>query len=65
MVKRIAPEPAALPAAMSGGVAHNGGVVRALGAALGCGIRVPPRPDTVGALGAARIARERAGGGGR
>jgi predicted CoA-substrate-specific enzyme activase len=61
LVKRIAPEPAALAVAMSGGVARNAGVVRALGATLGCAVRVPPRPDTVGALGAALIARERFG----
>ena len=46
--------------AMSGGVARNPGVVRALGEALGCTITVPAEPDTVGALGAALIARERA-----
>jgi predicted CoA-substrate-specific enzyme activase len=61
MVKRLAPDPAALAVAMSGGVAYNGGVVRALRDALGCAIAVPPRPDTVGALGAALIARERFG----
>jgi len=61
LVKRIAPDPAGLPVAMSGGVARNAGVVRALGAALGREVRVPPHPDTVGALGAALIARERFG----
>jgi len=60
MVKRIAPDLSGMPVAMSGGVAHNGGVVRALEAALGCAIVVPQAPDTVGALGAALIARERA-----
>jgi activator of 2-hydroxyglutaryl-CoA dehydratase len=34
-------------------------VVRALGQAFGTTISVPPKPDTVGALGAALIARER------
>ncbi|RJO63924.1 MAG: 2-hydroxyglutaryl-CoA dehydratase [Myxococcales bacterium] len=59
MVKRIAPDLNGLSVAMSGGVAHNGGVVRALNAALECQIAVPPKPDIVGALGAALIARER------
>jgi activator of 2-hydroxyglutaryl-CoA dehydratase len=44
---------------MSGGVAHNSGVIRALSNALECEIRRPPEPDTVGALGAALIARDR------
>ncbi|MBI5490116.1 MAG: 2-hydroxyglutaryl-CoA dehydratase [Deltaproteobacteria bacterium] len=61
MIKRIVPDPSGLPVAMSGGVAHNAGVVRALSAALGCEVRVPPRPDIVGAFGAALIARERFG----
>ena len=60
MVSRIAPDIASMKVAMSGGVAHHAGVVRALESALGCRIRVPARPDTVGALGAALIARERA-----
>ena len=50
-----------LEVAMSGGVARNGGVVRALEGALGCGIEVPGEPDTIGALGAALIARQRVG----
>jgi activator of 2-hydroxyglutaryl-CoA dehydratase len=36
-------------------------VVRALEELLGCPIAVPEEPDTIGALGAAHIARERAG----
>ena len=44
---------------MSGGVAHNNGVVRALSEALGCRVVVPEQPDTIGALGAALIARQR------
>jgi len=44
---------------MSGGVAHNHGVVRALSEAFGAKISVPPKPDTVGALGAALIARDK------
>jgi activator of 2-hydroxyglutaryl-CoA dehydratase len=41
-------------------VARNRGVVRALSAALGRPVAVPDEPDTVGALGAALIARDRA-----
>jgi (R)-2-hydroxyacyl-CoA dehydratese activating ATPase len=48
-----------LNVAMSGGVARNGGVVRALSSAIGMNIVVPPQPDTVGAYGAALIAKER------
>lgn len=59
MVSRIAPDLTNLPVAMSGGVARNSGVVRALEHALGVSIQVPPDPDTVGALGAALIALER------
>ena len=59
LVKRVAPALNGLSIAMSGGVAHNAGVVRALGQALGCDITVPDAPDTVGALGAALIARDR------
>jgi predicted CoA-substrate-specific enzyme activase len=60
LVKRVAPDINGFKIAMSGGVAHNDGVVRALGWALGTDIQVPERPDTVGALGAALIARDRA-----
>jgi len=67
LVRRVMPAPARLSGAgpgpglvaMSGGVAYNSGVVRALEAVLGCPITVPDRPDTVGALGAALFARER------
>jgi predicted CoA-substrate-specific enzyme activase len=59
MVKRVAPNLKGLKVAMSGGVARNRGVVRALGSALGCEISVPEEPDIVGALGAALIARDR------
>jgi hypothetical protein len=48
-----------LNVSMSGGVARNSGVIRALSAALGCEIQRPQEPDTVGALGAALIARDR------
>ena len=63
LVKRVAASPAGLKVAMSGGVARNPGAVRALGEALGCEVLVPGEPDTVGALGAALIARDRFGGG--
>ena len=59
MVRRICPSLNGLPVAMSGGVAHNNGVVRALSEALGCRVVVPGQPDTIGALGAALIARQR------
>ncbi len=59
LVKRVAGEVDGLAVAMSGGVARNPGVVRALGAALGCDVLVPPEPDIVGAYGAALIARDR------
>jgi predicted CoA-substrate-specific enzyme activase len=60
LVKRIAPDMNGFKIAMSGGVAHNDGVVRALAWALGTDIQIPQQPDTVGALGAALIARDRA-----
>lgn len=60
LVKRIAGEDlSGIPVAMSGGVAHNAGVVRALSAALNTPLHVPENPDIVGALGAALIGRER------
>ncbi len=59
MVNRIAPDLGAVPVAMSGGVAYNGGVVRALESSLGVTIAIPTQPDTVGALGAALTARSR------
>ncbi len=59
LVKRVARDVSDLPVAMSGGVAYNGGVVRALEAVLGTQVTVPQAPDTVGALGAALIARDR------
>lgn len=62
LVRRVAPATAGLKVAMSGGVARNPGVVRALGEALECPVSVPPEPDIVGALGAALIARDRAAG---
>ncbi len=53
MLRRIGLEE---PLAMSGGVAKNSGVVRALEEQLGCSIFVPEEPQIVGALGAALIA---------
>ena len=61
MVKRVASRIEGLKVSMSGGVAHNRGVVRALGEALGCEVSVPTKPDIVGAYGAALIAKDRAG----
>ncbi len=45
---------------VTGGVAQNEGVVAALGAALNHKINVPRNPQTVGAFGAALLARRRA-----
>ena len=59
LVRRIAPDPSAMRVAMSGGVARNAGVVRAISGILGSPVFVPELPDTVGALGAALIARDR------
>jgi predicted CoA-substrate-specific enzyme activase len=61
LVKRIAPDTSGITVAMSGGVARNTGVVRAIGESLGLAVHVPDLPDTVGALGAAIIAREKRG----
>lgn len=61
LVRRVVPGLEGLRVSMSGGVAHNRGVVKALGAVLGCEVAVPPKPDIVGAYGAALIARERSG----
>jgi predicted CoA-substrate-specific enzyme activase len=55
MVLRVGLAP---PVAMTGGVAHNRGVVRALERRLGCEVLVPPEPHLVGALGAALIAAD-------
>jgi activator of 2-hydroxyglutaryl-CoA dehydratase len=45
---------------LSGGVAKNTGVVRALERSLGVRVKVPPEPQIVAALGAAICAREMA-----
>jgi len=44
---------------MTGGVAKNPGVVKELEDRLGIRMNIPAEPQTVGALGAALIARER------
>lgn len=59
LLKRIAAEINGIPIAMSGGVARNKGVIRALEEAVQTDIYVHDEPDTVGAIGAALIARER------
>ncbi len=59
LVKRVKQNLNGSSIAMSGGVAQNHGVVRALSKALDCEINVPDKPDTVGALGAAVIALEK------
>ncbi len=59
LVKRVKHDLDGASIAMSGGVAQNYGVVRALSAVLNCKINVPNKPDTVGALGAALIALEK------
>ena len=59
LLKRTIPDHDGQTVAMSGGVARNNGVVRAIAEALGHPLYVPEMPDTVGALGAALIARER------
>ncbi len=50
--------------AIVGGVAKNSGLIRILEEALGFNVIVPEEPRIVAALGAAIIAREKAGGGG-
>jgi len=59
LVKRVERNPKGRRIAMSGGVARNPGVVRALAEAIGSEITLPDHPDTIGALGAALIARDR------
>ena len=59
LVRRLSSDVSGLTVAMSGGVAHNRGVVKALATALNCEILVPEKPDTVGALGAALVALEK------
>jgi predicted CoA-substrate-specific enzyme activase len=59
LVKRVAPDYKGRRVAMSGGVAKNAGVVRAIEEALECDVFVPEMPDIVGALGAALFAVEK------
>ncbi|MBU0994325.1 MAG: 2-hydroxyglutaryl-CoA dehydratase [Proteobacteria bacterium] len=59
LVKRVSQDLNGFKIAMSGGVARNGGVIRALSDMMDSKIHIPEIPDTVGALGAALIARER------
>jgi len=59
MVHRVGLEP---PLMLTGGVAKNEGVVRALEQRLGTSIQVPEEPQIVGALGAALIASEETAG---
>ena len=46
------------PVLFQGGVAANRGIVAAFGRALGMPVEVPPHHDLMGAIGAARLARE-------
>ncbi len=55
MVHRVGPRP---PFMLTGGVAKNRGVVRALERKLSASIQVPDEPQIVGALGAALIATD-------
>ncbi len=55
MAGRIGVQPRVV---MTGGVAHNRGVVRALATMLGLPVEVLPDPHLVGALGAALLARD-------
>ncbi len=59
LVSRVSRDLSGLRVSMSGGVARNHGVVRALSEVLQCEVKVPAEPDTVGAYGAALIARDR------
>ncbi len=59
LVKRTTLQYSAMKIAMSGGVARNSGVVRAIASLMDCEVAVPENPDTVGALGAAIIAKEK------
>jgi activator of 2-hydroxyglutaryl-CoA dehydratase len=54
MVERIGLEE---PVCMTGGVAKNLGVVRALEEKLGVKIKIPDEPQITGALGAAYLAQ--------
>ncbi len=60
LARRVGAEP---PYLMTGGVAANDGVVDALSEALGAPVATNPSSQLCGAIGAALIARDRAGGG--
>ncbi len=55
MLKRVSTHP---PLVFSGGVARNRCVVTLVEKELGCQILIPPKPDLVGALGAALYCRQ-------
>jgi len=55
LAKRVGIE---MEVVMSGGVAKNIGVVRALEDLMGVNIKVPEEPQIIGALGAALFAKE-------
>jgi len=59
LVKRVVSDLTDKKIAMSGGVARNEGVIRAIQEILQTKIAVPQEPDTIGALGAALIAKEK------
>jgi len=59
LIKRICSDLTDINISMSGGVARNNGVVRALEKIIGKNIFVPENPDTIGAYGAALIAKEK------
>jgi len=61
LVKRVAKNTGNLTVSMSGGVARNRGVVKAIAESMNLEtIQTPETPDIIGALGAALIALERA-----
>ncbi|NOX34386.1 MAG: 2-hydroxyglutaryl-CoA dehydratase [Deltaproteobacteria bacterium] len=60
LVKRVAQDISGLPVAMSGGVARNKGVVKAIARSMNIDkVHTPETPDITGALGAAIIALEK------
>ncbi|MCP3873017.1 MAG: 2-hydroxyglutaryl-CoA dehydratase [Desulfobacteraceae bacterium] len=61
LVKRVAKDTSGLGVSMSGGVARNSGVVKALAESMNLEkVNTPETPDIIGALGAALIAIDRA-----
>jgi activator of 2-hydroxyglutaryl-CoA dehydratase len=57
LLRQLSPE-VPFPLVVSGGVAQNSGVVRAIREAVGGPAVVPAQPQLIGALGAALIARD-------